>query len=132
MLSGVDCLLIRETFFSFCPAHILRTFLPQAIAQGYSFIDVFKIASYCRAIGSFFSASYLSSILPLGVEYLCDGFAVTSFLGNFRRIQNSNILKIFRQLGTALEWPEAKKNADKVRKWGIEVGLVVRKMSITK
>lgn len=26
-----------------------------------------------------------------------------------------------RQLGTALEWPEAKKNADKVRRWGIEV-----------
>lgn len=48
------------------------------------------------------------------------------------RIQNSNILTIIRQLGTALEWPEAKKNADKVRNWGIEVGLVVRKMSITK
>ncbi|KAE8557269.1 glutamate--cysteine ligase [Talaromyces marneffei ATCC 18224] len=29
------------------------------------------------------------------------------------------------QLGTALEWPEAKKNADKVRKWGIEQLLAI-------
>lgn len=95
-LSGVDCLLIRETFFFFCPAHFLRTFLLEAIAQGHSFIDVFKIGSYCRSLESFLSASSLStglSILPLGVEYLCDGFAVTSFLGIFMRIQNSNILE---------------------------------------
>lgn len=64
------------------------------------------------------------------MEYVCDGFAVTSFLGDFVRIQASNISKTFRQLGTALEWPEAKKNADKVRKWGIEVGPVVEKWLI--
>ncbi|CRG86160.1 glutamate--cysteine ligase catalytic subunit [Talaromyces islandicus] len=29
------------------------------------------------------------------------------------------------QLGTALEWPEAKKNADKVRRWGIEQLLAI-------
>jgi hypothetical protein len=28
-----------------------------------------------------------------------------------------------RALGTALEWPEAKKKASQVRQWGIEVGL---------
>jgi hypothetical protein len=35
----------------------------------------------------------------------------------------SSIVKLMRcrALGTALEWPEARKNADKVRKWGIEV-----------
>lgn len=35
-----------------------------------------------------------------------------------------DIQMIRRQLGTALEWPEAKKNADKVRKWGIEVSFL--------
>lgn len=130
MLSGVDCLLIRETFFFFRQAHISRVFLPGAIAQGHCYIYVFRIGSYCRAIESFFSASYLStglSILPLAGQYLCDGFAVTSFLGNHMRIQDLTFRKSLRQLGTALEWPEAKKNADKVRNWGIEVGLVARK-----
>lgn len=28
---------------------------------------------------------------------------------------------LFRALGTALEWPEAKKKAGQVRQWGIEV-----------
>lgn len=30
-------------------------------------------------------------------------------------------LEKYRALGTALEWPEAKKKADLVRQWGIEV-----------
>ena len=35
-------------------------------------------------------------------------------------LQVNNICSA-RALGTALEWPEAKKKADLVRKWGIEV-----------
>ena len=30
-----------------------------------------------------------------------------------------------RAIGTPLEWPEAKENADHVREWGIEVNLEV-------
>jgi hypothetical protein len=28
---------------------------------------------------------------------------------------------LFRALGTPLDWPEAKKNADHVRQWGVKV-----------
>ena len=31
-------------------------------------------------------------------------------------------LSLLRALGTPLDWPDAKKNADHVRDWGIEVG----------
>jgi hypothetical protein len=39
----------------------------------------------------------------------------------FMRLQCANSAFNIRALGTALEWPEAKKNADRVRRWGIEV-----------
>lgn len=62
MLSGVDCLLIRETFFSLLSSSNLEDISPRGYC-GHSFIYVFKIGCYCRAIGSFFSASYLSTEL---------------------------------------------------------------------
>lgn len=31
------------------------------------------------------------------------------------------LTSIYRALGTALEWPDAKKKASQVREWGIEV-----------
>jgi hypothetical protein len=34
-------------------------------------------------------------------------------------------LILHRALGTPLDWPEAKKNADHVRQWGIEVGTTI-------
>jgi len=41
------------------------------------------------------------------------------------------LISICRALGTALEWPEAKKKAGQVREWGIEVCSRIRYVSAT-
>lgn len=41
--------------------------------------------------------------------------------GKTRADADSGSLSVRRALGTPLDWPEAKKNANHVREWGIEV-----------
>jgi hypothetical protein len=61
-----------------------------------------------------------SSVLPLKLR---DGFIVSLWLlvNELTYRWHANGDTALRALGTALEWPDAKKQADLVREWGIKV-----------
>lgn len=55
------------------------------------------------------------------------GWGYCEFLGKCEATFDSWLILILdRTLGTPLDWPETKKNADHVRQWGIEVGMILR------
>ena len=48
---------------------------------------------------------------------------VVTSLGQWpaHKFKGEKLIRLYRALGTPLDWPEAKKNADHVRRWGVKV-----------